>query len=172
MIKNTCSRDIWGLNQALNIPYYHLSHNFLSWKREKNNMYGFLMRLTLIVFLSWGQFFPSKGHVAMMEDILSIATWEKVLLASNGEGTRTMLKVLQHPRGQHMCVLSHSACLTLCDPMNCSSPGSSICEMSQERKVEWVAIFSSRASSQRRDQTEVSCIGRWVLYCWASREAQ
>ena len=42
----------------------------------------------------------------MTEDILSITTWEKLLLASNGERTGVMLKVLQCPRGQHVCVLS------------------------------------------------------------------
>ena len=32
--------------------------------------------------------------------------------------------------------------------------------------LEWVAISSSRGSSQPRDQTYVSCIGRWILYHW------
>ena len=42
---------------------------------------------------------------------------------------------------------------------------------SQERILEWVAISFSRGSFQLRDQTWVSCIGRQILYCWASREA-
>ena len=37
--------------------------------------------------------------------------------------------------------------------------------------LEWVAIPSSRGSSQPRDQTHISCIGRQVLYHWATREA-
>ena len=114
------------------------------------------MRWASIVSFSQLGTILSWGHVAMMEDILSITTWEKVLLASNGERTRMMLKVPQCPRGQHVCVLSHSVCLTLCDPMDCSSPGSSIHGMSQERKVEWVAIFSYRGSSQCKHQTQVS----------------
>ena len=32
------------------------------------------------------------------------------------------------------------------------------------RILEWVAIFSSRGSSQPRDQTSISCIGRQILY--------
>ena len=35
-------------------------------------------------------------------------------------------------------------CLTLCDPMNCSPPGSSVHEVFQARILEWVAIFSSQ----------------------------
>ena len=47
-------------------------------------------------------------------------------------------------------------CLTFCDPMDCSSPGSSVHEILQARILEWVAIFFSRWSSPPRDQTQVS----------------
>ena len=43
------------------------------------------------------------------------------------------------------------SCLTLCDPMDCSPPGSSVCGISQARILEWVAISFSRGSSQHRD---------------------
>ena len=46
----------------------------------------------------------------------------------------------------------------LCDPMDCSPPGSSIHGFLQTRILEWVAIFFSRRSSQPRDWTQVSCI--------------
>ena len=38
-------------------------------------------------------------------------------------------------------------CLTLCDPMDCSLPGSSVCGIFQARILEWVAISLSRRSS-------------------------
>ena len=41
----------------------------------------------------------------------------------------------------------------------------------QARILEWVAIFSSRGSSQPRDWTCVSCIGRQILYHWGTWEA-
>ena len=41
----------------------------------------------------------------------------------------------------------------------------------QEYLLEWVAISCSRESSQPRDQTHIFCIGRWILYHWATREA-
>ena len=45
----------------------------------------------------------------------------------------------------HMCALS---CLTLCDTMDCSLLGSSAHGIILARILEWVAIFSSRGSSQ------------------------
>ena len=39
------------------------------------------------------------------------------------------------------------SCLTLCDPMNCSLPGSSVHGILQARILEWVVISSSRRSS-------------------------
>ena len=59
-------------------------------------------------------------------------------------------------------VLSLS-CVWLCDPLDCSPPGSSVRGILQARILEWVAISSSRGSSRPRDQTwvsRVSCIGR------------
>ena len=65
-------------------------------------------------------------------------------------------------------------CLTHCDPKNCGMPGSSVCGISQARVLEWVAISFSRRSSQPSDLiciSCVSCIGWWILYHWATREA-
>ena len=63
-------------------------------------------------------------------------------------------------------------CPTLCDPMDCSLPGSSVYGILQARILEWIAISFSRGSSQPRDRTQVSCvscIGRQILYHWAAR---
>ena len=62
------------------------------------------------------------------------------------------------------------SCPTLCYHMNCSPLGSFVHGIFQARILGWVAIFSSRESSQPRDQTHVSCIGRLILY--HIREAQ
>ena len=64
---------------------------------------------------------------------------------------------------KHARAKSLQSCLTLCDPMVCSSPGLSVHGISQARILEWVAIFSSRGSSWPRDRTPVSCIaGRFL----------
>ena len=54
--------------------------------------------------------------------------------------------------------------------MDCSPPGSSLHGILQARILEWVAISFSMRSSRPRDWAHVSCTGRWVLYCWATRE--
>ena len=46
-----------------------------------------------------------------------------------------------------MCAKLPQSCLTLCDPMDCNSPGSSVPQILQARILEWVAIPSSRGSS-------------------------
>ena len=59
------------------------------------------------------------------------------------------------------------SCLTLCDPLDWSPPGSSVHGIHQARILEWASISYSRGSSQPRDWTCTSCIsriGRQFLY--------
>ena len=51
------------------------------------------------------------------------------------------------------------SCPTLCDPVGCSLPGSSIHGIPQARVLVWVAISFSRGSSKPRNRTQVSRIG-------------
>ena len=70
-----------------------------------------------------------------------------------------------------MCAQS---CPTLCNPLDCSRPGSSVHGIFQARILEWGAIFFSRRSSPPRDRTRVShvsCTGRQIIYHWATWEA-
>ena len=60
-----------------------------------------------------------------------------------------------------LCSLLPS-CLTVCNLMDCSPPGSSVHGILQARILEWVAIFFSRGSCQPRDQT---LILSWLLHC-------
>ena len=64
------------------------------------------------------------------------------------------------------------SCPTLCHPVDCSLPGSSIYGIFLARILEWVAISFSRGSSWPRDWTPVSCIGGRCFNLWATREAQ
>ena len=64
------------------------------------------------------------------------------------------------------------SCPTLCDPVDCSPPGSSVHGILQARILEWVAISFSRGSSRPRDRTQVSCIAGRCFNLWTSREAQ
>ena len=89
------------------------------------------------------------------------------------------MKSLYHPWGQKesdtterlsqtlsVCMHAKSlqVCLTLCDPMDCSRPGSSVHGIFHARILEWVAISYSRVSSPPRGRTRVSCVS-----CIASR---
>ena len=47
-------------------------------------------------------------------------------------------------------------CLTLCDPVDCSRPGSSVHGIFQARMLVWVALPSSKGSSWPRDQSWIS----------------
>ena len=63
-----------------------------------------------------------------------------------------------------VCMLSCFSCFQLCDPMDHSSPGSSVYGILQARILEWVAMPSCRGPSLLRDQTHisyVSCTGRF-----------
>ena len=65
------------------------------------------------------------------------------------------------------------SCLTLCDPMDYSLPGSSLHGIFQARVLEWVAISFSRGSFPPRDWPCISCIsstGRRILNHWTTRE--
>ena len=72
---------------------------------------------------------------------------------------------------QVFCYCVHAkllqSCLTLCDPINCSPPGSSVHGILQARMLEWVALPSSRGFSQPRGPTHSSwssCIGgRFII---------
>ena len=72
-----------------------------------------------------------------------------------------------------MYIQSLQSSLILCDPMDCSPPGSSIHGIFQARILEWGAMPSSR-SSPPRDWTHVisciCCIPGTFFYCWANRE--
>ena len=82
----------------------------------------------------------------------------------NSEGILEYMKIMTILNTQYCFQINAAAaakslqsCLTLCDPMDCSPPGSSVHGILQARRLEWVAMPSSRASSQPRDWTQVSC---------------
>ena len=70
-----------------------------------------------------------------------------------------------------VCVLVTELCPTLCDPMDCSPPGSSVHEILQARILELVAIPFSRGSCWPGDWTLVSCIAGKFFTTWTTREA-
>ena len=71
----------------------------------------------------------------------------------------------QHIESESVKVLVAHSGPTLCHPMDCNPPGSSVLGVFQARIMEWVATPFSRGSSRPRDGTPVSCIaGRFFHY--------
>ena len=86
------------------------------------------------------------------------ATQNRVLLRWPLPGT-ALPEALGFPGvSKGSCLPAKESSLTLCSPVNCSPPGSSIHGISQTGILEWVAISFFRGSSLPRDQTRVSCL--------------
>ena len=89
--------------------------------------------------------------------------WKQVFMVQN-QGSKDSVCVCVC-----VCVCTQS-CPTLCNPVDCSTPSSSVHGISQARILEWVAISFSR--DWLRDRTLVylhllHC--RWILYFWETR---
>ena len=88
------------------------------------------------------------GETSIISDMQMITLWQKVKWSEVTE-----------------------SCPTLCDPVDCIPPGSSVHGILQARILEWVAIFFSRRYSWPRDWTQVSHIAGRRFNLWATREA-
>ena len=82
---------------------------------------------------------------------------------------------LFHNIGYFLALLKVKVLVTqscpLCDPIECSQPGSSVHRIVQARVLECVAIPFSRGSSPPSDGTWVSCIAGRFFIVSATREA-
>ena len=79
-----------------------------------------------------------------------------------------------HTRGMCVClcvcVPVAQSCLTLCHPVDCSPPGSSVHGILHPRILEWVVIPFCRGFSCPRDRTQVSSIAGRFFTLWATKE--
>ena len=120
------------------------------------------------------------------------ATWSEVAVLQQENGiaqlwvTGLLVKTLRSPCNcqvsfwiseaafSHCLMCMHAKSLqlypTLCDPIDCSPPGSSVHRILQARILEWAAMPSSRGSSQPRDGIYVSHIAGRFFTIWATRE--
>ena len=110
----------------------------------------FCITLVLILTLNSTEvFFPTKKQIIAKITIQQFHK-EGKLIFWNGAAAAVAKSLQSRP--------------ARCSPMECSLPGSCVHGILQTRILEWVAISFSRKSSRPRNQTHVSCIGRWVLY--------
>ena len=86
------------------------------------------------------------------------------LLGIHPKGRKAFVQMCsEQPYGcMHVCMHTKSlqSCPTLCNPMDCSPPGSSVCGILRARILEWVAMPSSKESFLPRDRTQD------LLHCW------
>ena len=94
-----------------------------------------LNRVKLQVNFSTHEFCWNTVQSVTLNDLCLLKSWSPLLL-----------------------LLVTKSCLTLCNPMDGSPPGSSVCRILQARILERAAVSFSRGSSQTRDRTCVSCI--------------
>ena len=127
---------------------------------------------------------PNNSYVLVLRDSGELRASEAALRPQiPAQGSSPVFPVQKadslHPDVQILCVTFNclgiyvrvcpvaQLCLTLCDPMDCSLPGSSVHGIFQARILEWVAISSPRASSQPKYRTHISyfsCFDRWFPY--------
>ena len=113
--------------------------------------------LNLFKDSSWLSFKSTggEGGIELLWKVWRSKMWP---LYSSCKGQKVSLLSLWLCFSVYVCVLVAKSCLTLCDPMDCGPPGSSVHGMLQARILEWVAILFSRGSSRPRDRTWVSCM--------------
>ena len=119
--------------------------------------------------LCWESFF----HLCLLTCPLScfavVVTWFLHLyFLSHSSLNSLTVKVLCSPfTSKEVKVLVTQLCLTLCNSLNCSLPGSSVHGILQARILEWVAMPFSKGSSWPRNQTAVSLIAGRFFAIWA-----
>ena len=99
--------------------------------------------------------------------VLSLSAFVKVIIINSA--TATVIFSFIPPQIPTVCLHAKSlqSCMTLCNPIDHSPPGSYVHGILLARILEWVAMPSSRESSWHRDRTcisQVTCIGRQALY--------
>ena len=120
---------------------------------------------------------PGGGHgsplqYSCLENPMDRGAWQATVHGVAKSQTRLSHKV-HYLFWTCMHAKSLQSCLTL-RPHGLSLPGSYIHGIFQARILEWTAMPSSRGSSWPRNRTRVfyiSCIGRWVIYHWATWES-
>ena len=118
----------------------------------------------------------SQILMASFFQLYSGSDWSKLL--SNSVGWRTFDTRSSGHRSEFfrpvakgcVCLVAQS-CPTLCDPWTAAHQASLSMGILQARILEWIAMPSSRGSSQPRNQSQVSCIAGGFFTVWATREA-
>ena len=125
--------------------------------------------------MEWGRFSNSVVYSLLINGIIKLQKFHKKRfkfcdtvhffldikhIHSNNNNTNYLLDLVSSKVAQ--------SCPTLCSPMDCSLPGSSVHGIFQARVLEWVAISFSRGSSRPRDWTQVFSIADRRFTVWTT----
>ena len=160
------SQKSWGTS-------YQPSHHCCPSKR-----WGDWVRRLAVLSIQLGRVLSHRSGVSGTDCSTCLAHWEADMFNS-GEKQKGwslgLLSKLYFSTPLHCCCLIIKSSPSLCDPMACSLPGSSVHGISRARILEWVAISSSWGTSQASNRTHVSYvswIGMKILYYCTTWEAQ
>ena len=124
------------------------------------------------IFIKWitlaGRL-PGKTGLWLRESQQCLPKWRYYSSSQNFDCLLLLSKIYKNKRKVKWSEIAQS-CPTICDPVDCSPPGSSIHGTLQARTREWVAISFSRGSFWPRDRTQVPCIAGRCFNLWATRE--
>ena len=156
-----------SLSEVVILEYFHLTMN-PGVILQVCDMYRLWDALNCIRILFYTHVCSIPSWYVISTKVLVLFVFKVILVGSIPEVRFTLCCFWhKHKDITRVCMLrSLQSCPILCDPMDCSSPGSSVHEILQARILEWVVVPSFRGSSQPRDQTHlsyVSWIGRQVL---------
>ena len=159
------------LSMTLEGRYYHSPFHRLTntSSKRRNQPKVKITKCQILVQAFWPKLLPH--HILMLELRRSISLTVPICPEFPRELhiCQSAFYCKQRPSSLiYCCWLVTESCPTLFNPTDCSLPGSSVHEISQAGILEWVAISSSRKSSWLRDRKCISCIGRRILYHWAT----
>ena len=131
----------------------------------------FLSYLTVLSLsvLFWNYFLEFIEDVRVYEGFISLSIYSplSVFLFTHAFMHKSIKNTFHERVWKRSLLLLLFSCQVMSNslwPIDCSPPGSSVHGIFQARILEWVAIFFSRRSSQTRDWTQVSCLGRQILH--------
>ena len=162
--------SVHGIFQARTLEWVAISYSRRSsWSKDQTcvSCVFYIGRQTFCLSATWEDFCATykktctiNVHVTLIQNTTKLRTTQ---MSINSKWyTNCDIYIIQHA---HVCMLSR---VRLCDLLDASLSCSSVHGIFQARILEGVAIHFSRWF---RDQTHISCIGREILYHWATREA-
>ena len=155
VIKSACVSQI-----AIPLLFLNkLNFQYLKKEKKNNKCWQGCGEKRMLVYCWWEWKLLQSIMENSMEVPQKIKTRTITIWPSNSTpghlATGNEITVLKKYMPSYVCAKPLQSCLTLCDPMDCSLPGSSVHGDSAGKNTGVVAMPSSRRSSQPREQTQV-----------------